>query len=161
MEVGVIAYDQYGSIYEIKPTDIIGYTTTDPMIVPAASISVNRGVLSFNTLNSGEVSVNSRINNSLMPLFTIKVNDGNVPYSITSLDIPFSHFEKGIEYSDSFIKHKVVDQYGNPNSLNERPVWDTVEWGIYIDKVSGNSFYMKTVYFQLLIQLELMYLMCT
>lgn len=141
VEVGVIAYDQYGSIYEIKPTDIIGYTTTDPMIVPAASISVNRGVLSFNTLNSGEVSVNSRINNSLMPLFTIKVNDGNVPYSITSLDIPFSHFEKGIENIQIPLSNiKVVDQYGNPNSLNERPVWDTVEWGIYIDKVSGNSF---------------------
>jgi hypothetical protein len=111
------------------------------MIVPAASISVNRGVLSFNTLNSGEVSVNSRINNSLMPLFTIKVNDGNVPYSITSLDIPFSHFEKGIENIQIPLSNiKVVDQYGNPNSLNERPVWDTVEWGIYIDKVSGNSF---------------------
>jgi hypothetical protein len=141
VEVDVIAYDQYGSIYEIKQTDSISYTTTDPIIVPATSISINRGILSFNTLSSGEVSINSRIGDSLTPLFTVKVNDGNVPYIITGTEMPFIHFEQGVKNIALDLGYfKVVDQYGNPNSLSSRPVWDTVEWGVYIDRVSGNSF---------------------
>ncbi len=141
IEVNVIGYDQYGNIYEIKGSDVVSYTSSNQAIIPTSNIQISNGVLSFSTMNSGTASINYRINNTTMPLFTVKVNDGNVPYIITGMEMPFMHFEQGIKNIElDLVYFKVVDQYGNPNSLSSRPVWDTVKWGVYIDKVSGNSF---------------------
>jgi len=141
IEVNVIGYDQYGNIYEIKSTDMVSYTSSNQTIIPTSNIQISNGVLSFYTSNSGTASVNYRINNTVTPLFTVKVNDGNVPYIITGLDMPFLHFEQGVKNIVLDLGYlKVVDQYGNPNSLSYRPIWDTVVWGVYIDRVSGNSF---------------------
>jgi len=141
VEVDIIGHDQYGNIYEIKSTDYISYTSSDQSVIPVSNILISNGVMSFYTLNSGYVSVDYRLGGNTYSLFDITVNDGNVPYIITDIDIPFVNFEKGItNYTIPLQAINVVDQFGNPNSLSERPVWDTVEWGIYIDRVSGNSF---------------------
>jgi hypothetical protein len=162
IEVNVIGYDQYGNIYEIKGSDVVSYTSSNQAIIPTSNIQISNGVLSFSTMNSGTASINYRINNTTMPLFTVKVNDGNVPYIITGMEMPFMHFEQGIKNIElDLVYFKVVDQYGNPNSLSSRPVWDTVEWGVYIDKVSGNSFTFENNVFQQLMFQEQMYLIFT
>ncbi|HRR37246.1 MAG TPA: hypothetical protein P5535_09275, partial [Clostridia bacterium] len=141
IEVNVMGYDQYGNIYEMTAADAVSYTSSDTAVVPTANIQISNGVLSFNTLSSGVATVNYSIKGGIQPLLTVNVNDGNVPYIVTGMEMPFTHFEKGVKNVvldlDDVV---VVDQYGNPNSLSSRPSWDTVEWGVYIDKVSGNSF---------------------
>jgi hypothetical protein len=141
IEVNVMGYDQYGNIYEMTAADAVSYTSSDTAVVPTANIQISNGVLSFNTLSSGVATVNYSIKGGIQPLLTVNVNDGNVPYIVTGMNLPFTHFEKGVKNVvldlDDVV---VVDQYGNPNSLSSRPSWDTVEWGVYIDKVSGNSF---------------------
>ena len=144
IEVNVIGYDQYGNIYEIKSTDIVNYTTSNPTVIPVSNISIRNSVMSFYTMNSGVVVINSNINGSISQLFTATVNDGNVPYIITGIEMPFAYFEQGIKgYAIDLSYIKVIDQYGNQNSLSTRPEWDQVKWGVYIDKVTGSSFTLE------------------
>lgn len=141
VEVNVLAYDQYGDIYEVKSSDIIFYTSSNMTVIPAANIRITSGILSFNTINSGNANISCTIRGKTTSLFSARVNDGNIPYIITGIDLPFYHFEQGItNYVLDLSYIKVVDQFGGESSLSNRPQWDSVKWGVLIDRVSGKSF---------------------
>lgn len=141
IEVGVIAYDQYNNIYEIKSTDMITYRSSNTLSIPEANIAINNGILSFHTIDSGTSIINCYFSGRSVEQFTVMVNNGNVPYIITGIDMEFIYFEMGFGNIEiKLSKILTVDQYGGSVSLSERPAWDTVKWGIVIEKLSGNSF---------------------